>query len=184
MTLMTLLVVLTMMMVSLTMTESLISIKCPLSSFSSSLSSRTSNKCRHHRELKAEESSRGGAEVVEQRKVETVDGIGSSSSSNRYKRLALGSGSDERVITDDNDMDLTKIVRSFQRKELLTSLMTADMSVNAKLARISNAMKDDIISNSVGTGIMNDDRAVESFQLHAAGLLQDWRSDDDDANDF
>ena len=147
------------------------------SSFSLSLLSSMKRGQRHYDErrnrlLYAEDSTRGGgAGVVEQRKVETVDNI-ENRTQGKNRRLSLGSGSDDRVIDSETNIhqDLLNIIRSLQQKELLMSLKHHDLSENEKLNRISLASKDDLLPY-----MLNDDnKAINSFQLGAAGLFDEW----------
>ena len=135
-------------------------------------------KRREQYKLYAEDSTRGGgAGVVEQRKVETGDSI-ENKTQGKNKRLSSGSGSDERVIDNGESnihRQLLKIMKSFQQQQLLMSLKQDNLNYNDKLLMISHASKDDIIDNSVAiSGILNDDKAINSFHLGAAGLFDEW----------
>ena len=126
--------------------------------------------------LKAnEDSTRGGAGVVEERKVETVDNV-ESKTQGKNRRQSLGSGSDERVPDGESNIhaELIHIIRSLKQQELLTSLKQDCLSRTEKLNLISLATKDELIPSAVVSGIMNDNQAINSFHLGAAGLFDEW----------
>ena len=190
------LVVMMMMMMVVMMTESLnpssSSLSLSLSLSSSSSSSSSLSRLRSNpivsqlkrSPLYASDSPWRGTEgtSVEHRRgtsIDDADDVGVNNGTGRRGRNSLGSGADERIINDDSNIheDLSNIVRAFQQSELLLSLTTNDISTNDKLSRISLATKDDLVSKKVVSGIIHEEKAIESFQLNAAGLFADWDDD-------
>lgn len=123
--------------------------------------------------LYSSDSSKSSAEVVEQRKVEINDDISRDTRDGKYRRNSLGHGSDERSLVNEGSCDLSNIVISFQQSDLLMSL-TNDMSNLDKLARISIATKDGLLS-----GIIMNDNTPDAFHLQAAGLFEKYWDDGD-----
>ena len=125
---------------------------------------------------------RGTDTSVEHRRGTSIDDandVGVNNGTGRRGRNSLGSGADERIINDDSNIheDLSNIVRTFQMSELLQSLTTSDIGHLDKLSRISLGTKDDLVSNKIVSGIIQEGKAIESFQLNAAGLFADWDDD-------
>jgi len=95
-----------------------------------------------------------------------------------FRRAPIGSGTDERVDEDTEEMiefknkSLNKISKSIRQHALLMELNGGRWSESEKISRISIGVRDDILPASVLGAVSV--ASPHASSLHSGGLLDDW----------
>lgn len=95
-----------------------------------------------------------------------------------FRRAPIGSGTDERVDEDTEEMiglknkSLYKISKSIRQHALLMELNGDRWSESEKMSRVSMAVRDDILPSSVLGAVST--ASPHASSLYSGGLLDDW----------